>query len=347
MKKQLRKLFSAARGCQWAGTLLSLSLTLLASAAAGQKLTEAPVWTKMHKAPLLPLADRYKTYSVEYDFGNMVVPVLTQPEIAGLELKKEGGELLLRIIDKGLKFSQGGVKYSKFLGRESFTYDVTYAAEYGYELLDRQKNTVIAKAKSTGGKMTTKSFTTQAELDGYMQSSFTADLARNFLEKAQKRADFMLAAHDWEVRLPLVSIAGDAPEYQDLNRATLAFATAIQGTAPAAESLRPLLAVWEAQLAKVDWENKKAPINKKVANALLTNVCGASLLLGDYAALREKTTLFDMHNSGTFGASTPTFEVEEAFSGPVYSTTSLQKDNEQRQYDVVQYTALARYSRPE
>lgn len=324
--------------------LLGLGLTLLAPVASGQKLTETQVWTKMHKAPLLPLADRYKTYSVEYDFGNMVVPVLEQPQIAGLELKKEGGDLLLRIIDKNVKFSQGGVKYSKFLGRESYTYDINYAAEYGYELLDRQKNTAVSKSRSTGGKMTTKSFTTQAELDGYMRSSFAAELTRTLLERAQKWADYVLAAHDWEVRLPLVSITGEAPEYQALNQTTLAFATAIQGTTPTAETLRPALAAWEAQLAKVDWENKKAPINKKAANALLTNICAADLLLGDYAALREKTTLFDTHNSGTFGALTPTFEVEEAFSGPVYRTTTLQKDNEQRPYAVVQYGALARYS---
>jgi len=319
------------------------ALALLSTqGATAQKIVETKVWTKVHKAPTVAVPASYKSYSVEYDFGNLVVPLPEQPRLAGLELKKEGGDLVLRIFDKNVRTSQGSLNYSKLLGRESFTYDVSYSAEYGYELLDRQQNKVLSSFKRTGGKMKTKSFTTQLALDGYMQNTFTSELIKDLLNTAQKRVNFLLADNNWDSQVTLNTIEGEAADYQEINKSVLDFSTAVQGTTPEAAKITPFVTQWEAQLAKVDWGSKKAVVNKKVANALISNLCVAYLMLENYQAIKEKSALFDSQNTGFFGALPPTLDIDNTFSGPVYNTTTVKRDTNSDEFYVVQYGAFAR-----
>lgn len=321
--------------------LTGLSLLLIIQTSFAQKITKTKVWTKVHQPTSLPLAPTYKTYSVEYDFGNLAVPVTEPPKIQELERTETGGDLLLRITNKNLVLQQGGLESSKFLGKESFTYPISYTAEYGYELLDPRQNNVLTSFKRTGGKQKTQSFTSQAALDAYMKNQFTSELIKSLLQTSQRRIHYLLSDHLWEAQLTLVKIEGEAPEYQQINQATDAFLAALQGATANAGQLRPLVAGWEAQLAKADWETKKAVINRKAANALLTNLCAAYLVLEDYAALKAKATLFTSRNTGAFGALAPSFEVDNSFTGPVYRTTQVYRDRELREVSVVQFADLA------
>ncbi|GAA4360914.1 hypothetical protein GCM10023185_27700 [Hymenobacter saemangeumensis] len=312
-------------------------------------MVEHKVWTTFHKTATAPIASKYKTYSVEYDFGT---PLLYQPKgptLGGLNYSKTGGDLLLKITQKGLTTQAGNIERHAVLGgttNEHFTASLSYQGQVGYELIDKRTNTPLVSFKKNEGTDNSPEFAYQADLELYLQEAFADEVAEKLLSMMRKRIDYTLLDHHWSARLGVNLVEGDLPAYQDISRAAVEFERLLSGPAIEKAKLLPLVAVWEAQLAKADWSNKKAEINRKVANALLGNLCAAYLLLEDYQRLDEKAQVYARENRGVygvvFGTELPsiTFEVEPGFSGPTAGTVELEKDNVAAYYSVVNFSGM-------
>ncbi len=85
--------------------------------------------------------------------------------------------------------------------------------------------------------------------------------------------------------------------------------------------------IWETHLRKVNWENKKSEINKKVGIALIENLCAAYLLMEDYQKLTLAAELSENKNKGLLSDwSDPSFEIDGNYPGPSSYQTSVLKN---------------------
>src|SRR6476661_722665 len=311
---------------------LALGLSSLpALPAAAQKVSDKKTWTTYHKAPLVALAPKYKSYSVEYDLGNAVMAIDEQPALQGLEYKKTGGDLTLKIFAVSPTITETALQESNstYNGKPltRYAYFITYSVNQGYTLMDEQTKTVLASYKADRGYISTDYYTSVKALDAHVRDEVRPALAKKVFDQVAKRIKFELNDHSWQARLAVNSVEGSAPAYQEISAATNEFITITAAAKPDVEKLRPLVAVWENHLSKVKWDDKKAEINKKIGLALLENLCSAYLLLEDYAAIKEKNNIFQSQNTAIMFAKQPlAFEVEKEYSGPIEAINVLMKD---------------------
>lgn len=311
---------------------------LFALPATAQKIQDHKAWGIYHKSPLLTLKPQYSTYSLDYDFGNTVMSVNNRPVLQGLTYQKADGDLLLRITVKGLFVSGRKITESNN-SRTGYSayYTLSYSGDFGYELRDVKTDQVLARYHKDGGTTTTQAFANRNDLEGYVNNAFVNDKNRQLLNDMSRRADFALNPHDYPAGLTLHTVEGDAPAYAALNKATAsvqALLAASPNTPPDPARLQPLAVVWQQQLAQANWEDKKSPVNKKVANALLENLCATALLTENYPQLGEYAAQYITKNKGLFGDGSLSFLTDVGYGGlartPVatFSDFSLRKTNE-------------------
>lgn len=313
MRKTLQQVFLHS--------LLILGLSgLLTQPAWAQKVQDEVFWTTFHKTPSLTLKPQYATYSVEYDLGNLVMNVTTRPSLQGLTYQKAEGDLLLRITAKNLYVTHRELSQSNTRNGYRAYYTLNYTGEFGYELRDRKTDEVLASHHKTEGVTETPSFNNPRDLTAYMDNAFVGEKSRQLLELMMQRVDFALNPHDYKVGLTLNTVEGTAPAYSDINKATSDLKALLANNVSADKSkVQPLAATWSQHLAHANWEDKKSEINKKIAGALLENLCVASLLTEDYAKLGEYAAEYMKRNPGVFNRPL-SFESDMSYSGT--STTS-------------------------
>ncbi|WP_201979724.1 hypothetical protein [Hymenobacter rubidus] len=293
---------------------------LLAVPTHAQKVRDEKMTTTFHKSPLLVLAPQYKTYSVDYDLGNMVMNVNTRPVLQGLTYQPTGGDLLLHLTTKNVYITGRRLSESTTNGRYSAYNTVGYNAEAGYELRDAKTNQVLASYHRGGGTTTTQAFNSLRDLNGYLDNAFVSEQARSLLNAMTQRADFVLNPHDYKVDFSLSSVEGEAPAYATINQATTAFkALATGGTPVDKEKLLAVTSAWQQQLARANWEDKKSEINKKIGCALLENLCAAALLVEDYAKLGTYAGDYVKYNKGFLNSAPVSFEAETSYGGLAYT----------------------------
>ncbi|OUJ74578.1 hypothetical protein BXP70_07310 [Hymenobacter crusticola] len=296
-----------------------LSLLGLASIAAlpaqAQKVQDELFWTTFHKTPSVMLKPKYATYSVEYDLGNLVMNVSTRPVLQGLTYQKSDGNLLLRLTAKNLYVT--GRKLNQSSTRNSYEvfYTLNYSGEFGYELRDPKTDEILADYRKTEGVMNTQSFTNMRDLEAYMNNAFAGEKSRQLLESMMRRADFALNPHDYKAGLTLNTVEGTAPAYADINKTTNELKALLDGKAPVDKAkVQALSTTWTQHLARANWEDKKSEINKRIASALLENLCVASLLIEDYPKLGDYAAEYMKHNAGMF-SKPPYFETDLSYGG--------------------------------
>jgi hypothetical protein len=321
---------------------LTLSFIILsASTAFAQKVENKKIWTTYHKSPIVALKPNYSSFSIEYDFGDMVVPAGEKPALQGLEYKKSGGELVLKMTVKNVYSSD---KELKQVGgnRPGVYYIISYQADYGYDLIQKETGTAVASYKRSGGTFTTQSFGSKTELDIYLKNAFVGDVTKFLVQKVNKRVDYDLSAGKYEVRLLVNTIGGTSPAYQEINKATSDFTASVSASEPDKERLRSAVKVWENQLKKANWEDKRSEINKKAANALIENLCAAYLLLEDYPELVAITDLSEAKNKGLLAnLFTPSFDIDDKYPGPCSSSSTLVKNGRVINYNSPKYVEFA------
>ncbi len=283
-----------------------------------QKISEDKFWTNFTKSPNITLTPTYQTYSIEYDFGNMAVKVGDPPKVQGLEFKKNDADLLLKIYVKGIYVENKKLNETKARNGMRYYYSLSYKAEYGYDLVENKTGKTIYSFERAGGPYDTRDFESRSDLETYMQNALIGDLTKALLSYTQKKVDYDLSEHNYEVRLAASKIEGESDAYKDINKATEEFKNAISGKKISKGTPAPYIQVWEKHLSKADWGNKKSQINKKVANALINNLCAAYLLMEDYTNMKEKSSLFEKNNSGILASLTasPSFEIDGSYTGP-------------------------------
>ena len=257
----------------------------------------------------------------------MVVPAGERPQLLGLEFKKADGDLLLKIRVKSVYSADKELKLDQTGGKQKAYYNVAYKADYGYDLVEKASGEVITAYKRECGVFSTPSFSSKTEIDIYLKNALVSDLTKYLVEKVNNRVSYDLVPNKYEVRLVANTIEGSAPAYQEINKATNDFTTLIATPAIDKEKLRPLTDVWENHLQKVNWADKKSEINKKVATALLENLCAAYLLLEDYQKLTLAAELAESKNKGLLSdLSNLTFEIDGKYPGPCSFTKTTIKN---------------------
>ncbi|WP_201984641.1 hypothetical protein [Hymenobacter rubidus] len=320
--------------------------------AAGQKVASQKVWTTYHKAALVELAPKYKSYSMEYDLpssdkgmlGNVlakaaehylstlsaVEPPVPWPTIdvskplklQNLEFKKSGGDVVLKIFVAAPTFGIQSHLTNTFKDKDSgksrtqYAYDLLFTAEHGYTLSDATTQTVLASYKGSQRGVRTSYFDSVKELDVYVRNKMQPDLVVQLFDEVVKRADFELGGNTWPARMTVNSVEGDLPSYQEINTATNEFIGALSATTPDLPKIQNLTTVWEKYLVQANWDDKKAEINRKIGLGLIENLCVAYLLLENYEGVREKAAMFENQNRSFFAKSLPAFDIAGSYSGP-------------------------------
>ncbi len=302
------------------GLLPALALALLTGPPAlAQKVQDAAVAAAYAQAPVLALKPQYATYSVEYDLGTQAMNVATQPALQGLTYQKSGGDLRLRFTAKNLYVSGRTLNEANTTSGYSCAYTLNYTGEFGYELRDLKTDQVLDSYQRTGGSVTTAYFRNRRTLDSYADNTFVGEQSRQLLDALLRRADFRLNPHQYRTELTLNTVTGDAPAYAAISQATADFKTLLAaGPAPDPARLAALGGTWRQYLAQADWENKKSAINKKVAGALLENLCALALLANDYAALSGYEAAYVQHRVSTFGLPLQ-FKTDMSYGGTGYT----------------------------
>lgn len=269
----------------------------LAVPARAQKVQDERLWTTFHKSPILALKPQYATYSLDYDLGSVVMTVDNRPALQGLTYQKADGDLLLRITVKNF-YETGRRLVENNSGAYSAYYAVDYKADYGYELRDSKTDQVLASYRNTSGTTTSRAFQAPGALRAYMANNFMGETIRELLAAVSQRADFVLNPHDYKAGLTLNLVDGPAPAYADINKATTDLKALLSSSAPIDRAqVQALAAAWQQQLGRVNWEDKKSEINKKVAAALLENLCSAALLTEDYPKLGQYAAEYQKHDT--------------------------------------------------
>ena len=330
--------------------VLALALSALTPfAGKAQKITANNIFSSLKKAPVMQLKPEFNSYSVTYDFGTLPVQSKETPELQGLKLLPSGGDLELKItlnklfiIDKNQKtegpkvVAKPGAKPPKpgtFPEGTRFYSLVNYMSNYGYDLIDKHSGVTLQAFKKKNDSYTTPMFNSTAELDTYLKNSLEAELLTHILNKINKQVKFDFGGQSFDVRVSVNSIAGATPAFTEINKASTDFTAAASEKTPTKEAVQPQIAVWEKHLATADWKGKGA-INKKVANALIENLCAAYMLTGDFAKLKEKVELFEKNNGN---AAQLSFEAEPSFPSSSTTVQSVKKKDKMQDYMKVSY----------
>ena len=299
-----------------------LFLTLVACSAttplAAQKIQPEKVWTTYHKTPVVALVPRYATYSLDYDLGSMMGNVETRPSIQGLTYQKANGDLQLIITVKNVSVSNLKLTESSSNNKYSCYYTVDYSGDWGYTLRDTKTEQVLTSYHRSAGQTTTRAFTNPNDLNAYMNNGFVGERVQQLLQSLARRVDFALNPHSFEAGVTLNTIDGSAPAYAVINKATAdlkALLLSDKTKTPTAAQLKPITDGWQQYLANANWDDKKSEINRKVANALLENMCAAAILTEDYPKLQEYAADYAKHNTGLFANAGPFFETDTSYGG--------------------------------
>jgi hypothetical protein len=292
----------------WLISLLAMA-GLPAQPAQAQKVQEEVVVATFAKAPLLSLKPQYTTYSVEYDLSNQMMTTPATPPLQGLTYQKTGGDLLLRFTTKGMYVANRTLQETTNNGY-SCSYRLTYDGEFGYELRDTKADRVLASQHHSGGSVNTQRFRNVRDLNGYVDNAFVGERTRQELANLLRLVDFALNPHQYQTQLTLNTVAGEAPAYADINKATANLkALLATGSAPDPARLAAVAEVWKQQLAR---ENLSA-------TALLTN---------DYASMARYAETYAQHRVSTFGFPVQ-FKADMSYTGtaiPPPATTVLGRD---------------------
>jgi hypothetical protein len=298
--------------------VLTLVACLAASPLAAQKIQGDKVWTTYHKTPVATLAPRYATYSLDYDLGSMMGNVQTRPSIQGLTYQKADGDLQLIITVKNVYVSNRKLNESRSNNKYSCYYTVDYSGDWGYTLRDTKTDQVLTSYHRSTGQITTQAFTNPNDLNAYMNNGFVGERVQQLLQSLARRVDFALNPHNFEAGVTLNTVDGSVPAYVAINKATAdlkALLVSDKTKTPTIAQVRPITDVWQQYLAKVNWDDKKSEINRKVASALLENMCVAAILTEDYLKLQEYLADYSKHNTGIFSNSVPFFETDTSYGG--------------------------------
>ncbi|MBK0403513.1 hypothetical protein I5M27_10990 [Adhaeribacter sp. BT258] len=329
--------------------LLALALSAFTPfAGIAQKIEANKIFTSLKKAPVMKLKPEFNTYSVTYDFGTLPLQAKEKPELQDLKFQESGGDLNLKItfnklfiIDK-IQKTEGtkptppkpGTKPQKAASPAEppkFYSIVNYMANYGYDLIDKKSETTLYAFKKKNDSFTTPTFNSVAELDAYLKNSLETELQAHILDKINKRIKYDFAPQNFEVRVAVNSVTGPSPAFTEINKASTDFAALVSEKTPTKEAIQPQIAVWEKHLATADWKGKGA-INKKVANALIENLCAAYMLTGDFGKLREKVDLFEKNNPGAGSISALTFEADSNYPGSNPSVQAIKRKDKTQNY---------------
>lgn len=313
-----------------------------------QKIDANRIFTTLKKAPEMKLKPEFNTYSVAYDFGTVPAQAKEKPELQDLKFVESGGDLTVKItlnklfiVDKTQKTegpkvaTKPGAKPKKEetapAGTKFYSL-VNFLSNYGYELIDKKSGVTMYAFKKKNDTFTTPAFNSAAELDTYLKTSLEADILAHILTKINKRIKYDFSPQNYEVRVAVNSITGPSPAFAEINKASADFAAAVSEKMPAKESIQPQIAVWEKHLANADWKGKGA-INKRVANALIENLCAAYMLTGDFTKLREKVDLFEKNNAAVSANSTMlAFEADPSFPGSNPALQAIKRKDKMQNY---------------
>jgi hypothetical protein len=235
----------------------------------------------------------------------------------------------LRFTAKGVYVANRTLQETTNTGGYYCSYRLTYDGDFGYELRDTKADRVLASQHHSGGSVNTQSFRNVRDLSGYVDNAFVGERTRQELAGLLRRADFTLNPHQYQTQLTLNTVAGEAPAYADINKATADLkALLAAGPAPEPARLAAIADVWKQQLARANWEDKKSEVNKKVAGALLENLSATALLTNDYADMARYAETYAQHRVSTFGFPVQ-FKADMSYTGtaiPPPATTVLGRD---------------------
>ncbi|MBC7446554.1 MAG: hypothetical protein H7330_00670 [Hymenobacteraceae bacterium] len=334
--------FSVFPAASRRGALLLLAAgVLLTTGATAQKIEEKDLWTTYHKSAMMPL-QKYKTFAVEYDFdGASPSTTGAVPVIPGLQLTREANpDLVLKIFARAVDLS-GRTRSS--VTRDKIArlyYVVTCKGELGYELVEKATNTTLMTRTLRPYSVASKDFVSEGALEEYMEGAFPKEQLRNIIQRVKARVAYELGAQDYRVRVKPSTIETKAAALAELAQTGPALEAAI-GETPHPEQLQPLIGMWSKHLAQVNWEDKKADVNKKVANALIKNLCAAYLIQENYAGMHEMAKLYADHNKGIFDIQ-PQFEVDnEEYLGATTSYHTSLSGGKMRNIMIVNYALLS------
>ncbi|RDC62874.1 hypothetical protein [Adhaeribacter pallidiroseus] len=330
----MKKVCLLCKGSSRVLVALLILVVLSTVPAVAQKIKNDKIRTTYRKSPVVMLTPKYSSFSIEYDYGDMVVPVGEKPKLQGLKYQKADGDLTLKMRIKNVYSADKTLQLDDSGGKKKAYYNVTYKADYGYDLVDKATGDIIASYQREGGVFSTPSFSSQTEMDIYMKNALVSDLTKYLVEKVHSRVDYDLTPSTYEVRLVTNILDGTIPAYQEINQATTSFATAIATAEPDKEKLQQATTVWENHLKKVNWTDKKSEINKKVGIALVENLCAAYLLLEDYPKLALAAELAESKNKGILAdLSNLTFEIDSNYLGPcTFTKTTIKNGKITRDY---------------
>jgi len=338
--------------------LVALALSALTPfAGIAQKIDANKIFTTLKKAPVRKLKPEFNTYSVVYDFGTLAITPQEKPELQDLKLQETGGDLTLKItlnklfiVDKNQQTEgpkappKPGTKPQKGEPAAAATkyYSlINYLSNYGYELIDKKSEVTEYAYKKKNDTYTTPTFNSTAELDAYLKNNLETDLLTHILSKINKRIKYDFSAQNFDVRVTANSVTGPTPAFTEITKATTDFTALVSEKTAQKEAIQPQIAVWEKHLANADWKGKGA-INKRVANALIENLCAAYMLTGDFGKLKEKVDLFEKNNPGAAtGSSALSFEADQNFPGSNPTLQAVKRKDKMQNFIKVTYHEFA------
>ncbi|PSR55882.1 hypothetical protein AHMF7605_21450 [Adhaeribacter arboris] len=208
------------KGNGWILAALFILVGLFAAPATAQKIKNDKLRTTYYKTPLLALTPKYSSYSIEYDCGDRIVLAGEWPQLSSLEFKKADGDLNLKMRVKSVYSADKVLKLDQSDGKQRGYYNVTYKADYGYDLVDKASGNVIASYKRAGGVFSTPSFDSKTEMNMYMKNALESDLIKYLVEKVNDRVSYDLVPNKYAVRLVANTVEGTAPAYQEIYKAS-------------------------------------------------------------------------------------------------------------------------------
>jgi hypothetical protein len=230
---------------------------------------------------------------------------------------------------------------SKVNNVSSFNYKANYGAQWGFSITDLKSNNIIYTETGEGGEWNTKSFGSKRDLESYADNGLVGDIVFALIGSATDKINYYFNSNHFDVRLEVSIIDDKEKAYSEINTASEELKKIIESKIFEKEKIDAIATIYTKHLANVNFEDKKAAINKKVAKALVNNSCVAYFLTENYAEMQKALTAGtdkDKSKIAAFYEDKPSFRIYgyNAYIGP-YSSYNRNFGDEYMIIDYVDY----------